>query len=156
MLLNIITAISNLTVLYPLYSSFVHADYLTFIPIIFVGSASFISHLFENHKHGMPGIANVSVNISYFLNRLDVAGVAITISRLLYIYYQKHGTDISTILGNKTLCISLVCSFLLNIISEYDKYNSSLRSTYVITHSLWHISIYIIMGLFMKTFIYIN
>ena len=51
--LNIIVASTNIAALAPIYAS--KNDLLTCFAIILAASASFVSHLFETHKHGMFG-----------------------------------------------------------------------------------------------------
>lgn len=55
-LLNLVVALTNITCFYPIYISLFNEDYLTMCCIIFVSFFSFISHLFENYKHGMTGL----------------------------------------------------------------------------------------------------
>ena len=54
---NIFMALTNFTVVKPLNSSYKKKDYITFIIILYLGLASFISHLIMNDKHGMPGLS---------------------------------------------------------------------------------------------------
>lgn len=75
-MLNYIVALSNLPILCPLKLAIMNGDYWTGASIGFVGSMSFISHLIENHKHGMEGIG-LSKQVSYLLNRFDVLGCVI-------------------------------------------------------------------------------
>lgn len=147
---NFIVAFSNLPVLLPIRESWKQGDTLTATTIGFVGLASFISHLAENHKHGMPGIG-LSKQVSYFLNRLDVLGCFLTGTRLGYLYYMKHGITIYPIAKRDIICASF--AFLLLKISECDKYNSKLKWIYIPLHSLWHISIFMIMNRFVKVYI---
>lgn len=153
---NLIVAISNIPALYPILISFKNKDNITFLCIVYVALASFISHLFENHKHGMHGIGYLNVNqdISYILNRLDVIGCIIVMIRFSYLYYSRYGLLLDPIIENGLYFISLICSFGLNKLSEYDKYNPNLKSTYIVTHSIWHISIFYLMGQFLSKFIY--
>src|SRR3989304_7064998 len=113
MLLNLFVALSNFTCVYPIYTSFKSHDYITTMIISFVSLFSFLSHLFENHKHGMKGIIK-SKKISYILNRLDVLGCIFVIIRFGYLYYIKYGLNFLNI-----IYIKLFLSFVFNIISEY-------------------------------------
>jgi hypothetical protein len=152
--LNWLMALSNLPVIQPIYQTIMARDYWTMLLIIFVGSMSFVSHLVENHKHGMPGIG-FSRLVSYFLNRLDVIGSIWTFGRFLQLYHQKFGMNISGIVQNKMFFISLLISFLFLRVSEYDKYNLELRPMYIVLHCVWHVSIYTIMNYFLREIIYI-
>ena len=134
-ILNIIVAISNLPVIYPILTSINNNDYITASIITFVGLGSSISHLFESHKHGMVGF-NMPVNYSYILNRIDILGVILTSLRLLYLWYNRGFTyDIF----NTNIIIHTLIAFSYSIISEYDKTKYT-RTIYVISHVLWHIS----------------
>ncbi len=87
---NLFVAISNLPAVLPIATSYLRKDHVTTCCITFVAIASAISHLVENHKHGMPGIG-FSKNASYILNRIDVAACVVALSRMSYIYYVKNG-----------------------------------------------------------------
>ena len=56
---NVIVALSNYPAILPINTALDNRDFGTFAVINFVATASFISHLFENHKHGMPGVLNI-------------------------------------------------------------------------------------------------
>ena len=107
----------------------------------FVGSFSFLSHLAENHKHGMPGIG-FSPNVSYILNRFDVLGVVLVALRMIYLYYWKRGISITLFLENPYLTSLLILAVACNLISEHDKYNQELKWRYIVCHSIWHTSIF--------------
>lgn len=148
---NIIVAFSNLPCLLPIYTSIYNNDLFTAIPIVSVSLFSFVSHLIENHKHGMPGIG-LSTKISYFANRLDVISCIAVILRMLFIYYQRYGL----VLHNNCFFLSLLMSFVILQISEYDKYNAKLRNRYIVCHYIWHISIFLLMQYFLENMIYTN
>lgn len=150
---NLLVAVSNFPSIFPMYQAFLRKDYLTTGIISFVAGASFLSHLVENHKHGMPGIG-FSKKISYFLNRLDVIGCFLVGSRFMYMYCQKYGVSFDVINQNKLAFF--ICS-LPRIFwqgSEYDKYNPNLRNTYIILHSIWHLSIFTSMNYVLTNFLY--
>lgn len=152
---NIIVAVSNLPCLYPLYLTYKHNDWLTFGCITFVSVASFVSHLIENHKHGMPGVG-YSRRASYIWNRLDVLGCVLVISRLTMLYYYKYGVNLMTVYNNKLLSTVVLLCFLILRISEYDKYNEQLKSRYMSTRCLWHVGILTCMGTYLSNIIYNN
>ncbi|AVL95183.1 hypothetical protein ma796 [Moumouvirus australiensis] len=141
MLSNIIVGISNLPAYYAIKLSFNNGDYLTSAALSFVFSASFVSHLAENHKHGMSGIG-FSSRTSYILNRFG------------YLYYSKYGTNFNVLVENQTLIYFGLLSFLLLRISEYDKYNPKLKYIYIVSHCLWHISIFTLIYHFLDKIIY--
>lgn len=150
---NIIVAVSNLPALYPIYVSFIHQDYITTACIVFVALASFASHLFENHKHDMPGLG-LSEQASYCLNRMDVLGCALVGSRFFYKYYYKYGFNLDVVVQNKVSIVSCLLPFIFLFISEYDKYNAKLKNKYIITHCIWHVSIFMTMGFVLNKFFY--
>jgi hypothetical protein len=156
-LLNTIVALSNFTVFIPLLIALQNGDLHTYYAVLFVGLASFVSHLFENHKHGMSGIPCLtnSTLFSYVLNRFDVLGCLIVIIRFAYIYYEIYGITIYPLVNNRNnLLIKIGVSFCLNIISEYDKYNPKLKYVYIVTHCIWHVTIFYLMGEFLTELIY--
>ena len=153
MLSNFIVAVSNFPAVYPIYLSFANKDYLTASSICFVAAASFISHLAENHKHGMSGIG-FSRRTSYILNRFDVIGCFIVAARFSYIYYAKYGFFFDIVFKNKFAFVAYCLPFALLMISECDKYNPALKKTYIVAHSTWHIAIFTVIGSFLKNFIY--
>lgn len=158
-ILNLIVASSNIPAVYPLYVSLLHSDYLTFGAIAFVSTFSFLSHLFENHKHGMNGIKFVttSKSFSYILNRLDVLGCILTAMRYIQIIIELDGLFIDKInkifLTQPALLSMMFTGLTLNMVSEHDKYNPKLRTFYVITHSFWHLIAFTSMGVLL-TYIY--
>ena len=150
---NILVALSNAPCLYPLSLSLAKKDYLTACVLAFVSTASFTSHLVENHKHGMPGI-DFSTTVSYYLNRMDVLGCAIVGARLAYLFYNRYGLNYGIMWDNKFAFFMYALPLVLMAISEYDKYNAKLKNMYIVTHSLWHISVFTVIGGFLKNFIY--
>ncbi|AGF84914.1 hypothetical protein QJ854_gp868 [Moumouvirus goulette] len=153
MLANIIVGISNLPAYYAIKLSYINHDYLTCSSLMFVATASVISHIVENHKHGMSGVG-FSKTTSYILNRFDVLGCALNIARFGYLYYSKYGMNFDIFMRNKSYIYFFLVSFLLLRISEYDKYNPELKNIYVVTHCLWHISIFTFIYGFLNKFIY--
>lgn len=89
---NLLVALSNVLCYYPIRTALQNSDYLTASSIIFVSVFSVVSHLVENHKHGMTGIW-LSKEVSYFLNRLDVLSCFIVIIRFGYLFYSKFSID---------------------------------------------------------------
>lgn len=150
---NIIVAISNLPSLYPIYISYMNEDYTTCASMAFVAGASFISHLIENHKHGMPGIG-FSITTSRVANKFDVLGCYGVISRFAYLYYKKYGFDFNVVKKHYPLsCYAILC-FICLYISERDKYNPALKKRYIGAHITWHMGIFTVMGKFLSNLIY--
>ena len=152
-LLNVWMSANNILSIVPIYKSYTKKDYITTGTIGFVSFMSVISHLAENHKHGMLGIG-WRTNTSYILNKLDVAGSIMVIVRFAYLYYNKYGTIIPKV-RHRSICLMSLFAVIFMKISEYDKYNDQLRSMYIIFHSIWHLSIYPIMNKFLTDSIYI-
>lgn len=142
---NVFMALSNIPIIPALLLTYQH-DNITFIALLFVGIASSISHLVENHKHCMKGIG-CSVRTSYVWNRLDVLGCVMVLARMLYLIYVNC-TAFTTAIA--MLFILLVPIYACNIISEYDKYNPQRKRQYILFHSLWHAMIYIWLYGFLK------
>jgi hypothetical protein len=79
-----------------------------------------------------------SKKFSYILNRLDVLGCILCIIRYLWII--KYDT-----LKYKELFLIFV-PLIFSVYSEYDKYNVKRKNKYVISHCLWHLSVFTSMG----------
>lgn len=118
MMENLIVALSNFTCLDPIWKSYDQGDdIITFCSISFVSLASFVSHLFECHKHGMPGISGFlnaypMEEVSYVLNRFDVLGVFLLFGRMLYLWLVS-GLGLSLITNHWGLTFQLLCLFCL-------------------------------------------
>lgn len=153
MLENILVAFSNIPCYFPIRTALQNSDSLTASALIFVSSASFLSHLVENHKHGMPGIG-ISRQVSYILNRFDVLGCIMVGLRFGCLFYSKYGLSIKPLFLNKQLFLFSALSFLFLRISEHDKYNPKLKYLYIPAHCIWHISIFTIMNNFLTDVIY--
>ncbi len=113
---NLLVAVTNFPAIYAINLAIDKRDILTASVITYVASASFLSHLVENHKHGMYGIG-FSPRISYFLNRLDVLGCVFVGLRFSYLYYIKYGLCIGILSKNKYLIFIYFLPFILLKIS---------------------------------------
>lgn len=140
---NIIVAVSNIPALLSISLSLEHNDYITAFSILFVFIGSVVSHLLENHKHGMPGILNVSPTTCYLWCKVDVSGCLIVGSRFIYLLYSKNCIDI--FYNNQYMIYWLITALSFNLISEYDKYNSNRKYIYIPCHIMWHINIFMLM-----------
>lgn len=142
---NLITTLTNLPMLIPIVNAYHHDDILTFCAILYVFTASFVSHLVENHKHGMPGFYPVCTETSYFWNRLDVLGCYIVGARFVFLYLNHNPQITSTDL------MLTVLAFSLNAISEYDKFNPDLKWFPFLTfHPIWHLMAAYLMNRFLN------
>lgn len=147
MLYNIMMAVSNLTCILPIYCCYTHQDYISMCCIGSLSIFSMISHLIENHKHGMMGIPGISKEQSILFNRLDVLFCYIVIFRLLYL------CNYGMLLSQYYFMTIIPCCALM-VISEYDKYNIQLQTRYLITHSIWHFTVFLIMNKFLRLNVY--
>lgn len=148
---NRILAFSNILGLYPLFVSWVSMeDTLTFLCILNVVLASTLSHLFECHKHGMPGYG-LSPRTSYWLNRWDQLGCYIISARFIQLYITEYGLTLYFLFSDYRwiyLNMALIGYVCLRV-SEYDKYNPDRKFIYIVFHLQWHIIIYYMLGLYM-------
>lgn len=138
-MMNLLTTFTNFTVYYPIRYALLKGDFITASIVGLSGGASMISHLFESHKHNMWGFGTDSV-ISYYLNRLDVGMVSLTLLRCFQLWYQS-GLRLSLFQGNHLLIISTICASLCNLISEQDPG----YTFYIPFHCIWHLSIFLIL-----------
>lgn len=76
---------------------------------------------------------------------LDVLGVFMTLLRFLHLYLLKFGFSTRFFSKHYGLVAVLVCSYMFNFVSEYDK-TAETKRFFIITHSIWHISIFILMA----------
>ncbi len=141
---NVIVALSNLSAFRAISLAYEHGDVWTFRALAFVAFFSFVSHLVENHKHGMSGIG-LSQTWSYLLNRMDLLGVFLTAGRFMYLFAQNPSVYINT----PYIWIFALPIWALLAASEYDKYNPELRTQYVILHCAWHCCIFKLMYRFL-------
>src|SRR5437868_14932515 len=147
---NVVTTITNLTCLLPLYLCYINKDYMTLYLITIVSIASLLMHVMENHHHGMPGLLNVSKQTSWMFNQIDISCALVTAAWLLYLYYNKYGLSIV----RQTEVMWLLSPFLFLLLSNYDKYNAAWRTWYIITHSIWHITVFLSIYYYLNHFIY--
>ena len=131
---NLWMALTNLPILAPIHLACKNNDYWSCFVVGFVFVASFVSHLVENHKHGMPGFIKVSERVSYWWNRADVFGCGLVVgwAIVLYVVHRPPITYWDVLVTGVSLVI--------NVVSEYDKYNASLKWVpYMMLHSIWHV-----------------
>jgi energy-converting hydrogenase Eha subunit G len=140
---NWIIALSNLPALAPLYLALVvHRDLLTTLCLALVATASFVSHLLENHKHGMPGAwPGISAASSIAWNRWDRLGVLLCCTRGAWLFWHKPPT--------LWLLASMLAASGLNLLSEWDK-TPETRTFFIVTHSLWHVCIFTCIALYLS------
>lgn len=147
---NIVNAASNLPVVGVIKTSLSNKDYLTFGCALFIGIASPLSHLAENHKHGLAGVLGVSEKTSYLLNRMDVAAALTMFLRSLFIYYNRYGLDPTFFSKHKNFTMLLLIAGGLNLISERIPSVANNKIMYTITHSTWHFMIFSLFEYFLK------
>jgi len=152
---NIVVALTNYPVIYSIDLAFDKMDYLTGIILLNIGSASFLSHLIENHKHGMPGIG-FSSSTSYYLNRWDVISCILVAIRFGYLYWKKYDCNMTTLIKNKSMIFEFVFAMVILHLSECDRYNPKLKYMYIILHGTWHLKIFNLLYHFLDKVIYTN
>ncbi|VBB18245.1 hypothetical protein YASMINEVIRUS_708 [Yasminevirus sp. GU-2018] len=146
MMLNLINAFSNYFVINAVNLCLSRNDYLTSFVLAFVGVASFVSHLVENHKHNLPGVPGSTRTISIVTNKLDVFGCFLVIMRFGLLYYRRYGLDPSLFINIPVLTSITFFALMLNIISERVQYVADSNVLFTIIHSLWHILIFKMLG----------
>jgi hypothetical protein len=138
-------ALSNFMCLYPIIEAWNNDDLITFVLTLNVGLASFFSHLFECHKHGMTGMG-LSKRTSYILNRWDVISAILILLRVVQLILDN--LEIIE-LEEFRVCVGwAVILLVINLISEHD-HSIKTRSTYIITHSIWHLGVFYLLGSFL-------
>ena len=151
---NIVNALSNYPVLNVIHTSLKRQDYVTASIGIFIGIASPLSHIAEKHKHGLPGVFNITKHQSYLLNRLDVLGATMTFARAIYLYYINYGCSLDYFANNPTFTGLLLVAGAMNLISEKIPYIANDHLLYTITHSTWHILIFTLLNTFLINIYY--
>ena len=132
---NIIVASSNAMFLARLSLSFHKGDNVTSVFILGAGTASILYHLFESHKHGMVGFG-CSHSHSRNLLTVDRLGVFFLFARSLFLLPSPFPTRIA---------LEALGAGLFALYSEYDKYNPERQTGYIISHCIWHVSIFYVL-----------
>jgi hypothetical protein len=132
-LANVLVAASNAPALWAVARAR-HTSAPLYAAVAFVAVASFVSHLFESHKHGMRGFGTPPA-LSYALNRADVAGcVAVVLVFAYEIMVTRRVPWPSAALWARLALALLDCA-----VSEYHAHDASLKwRLYVPGHMLWH------------------
>lgn len=140
---NILTASTNIFAVFPLYVSYKYGDYTTTKAIAFAFGTSFVSHLFESHKHGNKGF-NAPKILSKILNITDIIGACTLAFRIFQITKPE-------LLWNPIIQIHIVFALiaaLCALISEWDKTEKT-QKRWVIFHNIWHPGIFLTLGSFL-------
>lgn len=139
---NVVTACTNLAALYPIQKRVQQNDTLTVALLAFAAGASFISHLFESHKHGSIGFGCSQV-ISQYLNYVDRWACVLLVPRVVYV-------ACTSLLAKDVFVLACSAAFFVacNQISECD-HSARTRSRYLFFHNVWHIGIFLILGHFL-------
>lgn len=138
---NWIVASSNAPVIMCIYYAWCNRDFISSMLLAFVGFASFVSHLVENHKHGMPGAIKVSQSASLAWNTLDKIGVFLCVVRGIQLFWNH--------IPSLWLLICMGLSLLLNLISESDK-TPATKTRFIILHCAWHVTIFGCIAIYLK------
>ena len=151
MIFNIILAASNTPCIYPIQLSIIKKYYWTTVVICLVSMTSIIFHLVENPTHGMTGIG-FSAAVSNFFYRLDVSATILTTITFLFMYLAKYGFTFNVLLNNILFLLGIAVSLTFLYISGMGENDPTTRNIYVITHGIWHITIFLLMGKALKIF----
>jgi len=153
--INGIVALSNAPAILALVAAHRTEDLGLFLCLLNVTLASVFSHLFECHKHGMPG-NGLSPRVSYLLNRWDVVGCVLFGFWFIQKYVTYYGMDPSMLFvdGRWMLMLTALIGEVCLRISEYDKYNAARKHTYVVFHCAWHILIFVAIQKYIEALFY--
>lgn len=139
-MMNILVASTSVVSYWPILEAFKANDMITGGIITLAASSSFVSHLFESHKHNMWGFGMPS-KLSYLLNRVDVAGVGAFILRMLWLLYENNFTPRDIFIDNFFIVFQLAMAYYINLMSEKDPG----QQIYVPYHCIWHGWIFMIL-----------
>jgi hypothetical protein len=143
-ILNCVLAFSNITAIYPIRTAFLRKDFLTFLPVLLVSLASFISHIVANHRNGLRGVypSLVSVRQSALLTDIDRVLSIFIFARLLYLLpTKKFNRHQQKSLGPNYIfrvCLLLFFNTLSALLTSHE-----IVYPYVAVHSTWHVFIYL-------------
>lgn len=130
MLENIFMALTNLVGLLVIKEARTTRDQMT---IILPMCASFVYHLIEHHKHGMPGMP--------FLNDYDSHQVFLNLDRIFSFVSVCYFFQFS-LLTNSEILITFGFGLFMMWLSECVYVKSKHQLEYMITHSAWHLLAY--------------
>ena len=147
---NLILSFSNILIVPCLTLTWNVQDYYTFYIALFIGSASFISHLFQNKYNGLWGF-NASVTTFIVLNTLDVIGAWVTVSRVCYLYVNTYGLVFDGFLVDP---VFLGLFFAALCFGMYTSLNRNDEVFFVWLHSMWHILVLVCCMMLYYTFIH--
>ncbi len=138
---NVLVACSNVCALYPISLAYNAGDHVGTFVLSASLVTSFISHLVENHKHGMPGFVRVSNHTSLLWNRADVVCAYGVVLYVGWIYFAKfpYGFYDAKMVH---LAIALACG----AISEWDKSAATKWRVFIPFHCAWHVLIFYLVG----------
>jgi hypothetical protein len=126
---NVLLAISNIPAIETYQLASKHNDHSTARYVALVAFMSFVSHLFQSHKHNQRGFG-CPKHYSIWLNRLDLLGCFLLTCRLLFISRKKN-------LYRPKSFLSLLLCCTWNLVAEKLE-----PDVFAVAHSVWHISIF--------------
>jgi len=135
MLTNTFMALTNLVALPSIIQLFQQTRYVEFFVVFGAAISSFIYHLIEHHKHGMPGIGYFDSRFwhIFFLN-MDRVFAFLTV--IILAYYNPNAITKKRIIF--TGLIALVFMTLSETLYRPVRY----QKQYIILHTIWHIMAY--------------
>jgi hypothetical protein len=142
---NWIAALTNFAAIYPIWITASKGDIISSLFLIHMVVASFVYHLFECHKHGMPG-NGLSPRTSYLLNRWNDLACLLTWLLVIQLYSLYYGKRWMPILSQWIPCSSLAIGLILFRIAEHDKYNPELKTRYIVCRCAWLVADFISIG----------
>lgn len=141
---NIVTAMTNAEAIYPLYVCYKAGDPSMAYLVAVAATASLVSHLFENHKHGMEGFG-FSRRISIATNVVDILASLILIGTVGKMAWNLYLKGDSLFLAKIFACYGVCNVFLL--LNESD-YSASTQRRYLVCHNIWHIGVFTTLRVF--------
>jgi hypothetical protein len=130
---NIFVALTNLYALRSIILSLKQQRYLIYYGLLCSMLSSIMYHLFESNKHNMPGLF---YNPRYEKTLLNIDRFFILFNSVLFFSYFKHAL--------KSAFVKRLIAFaIVNLwISEWHISKDFQKPLFIITHSMWHISVF--------------
>ena len=142
---NWLLALSNAPCLWGMVVAGGVLDHSTALIVLIAGMFSFVFHLGESGRHGLAGCLALEHSEVMYWHSLDLLGVSMVIGRMIYLIgYDQLLPFLSAHIG---LTGSLGLALILNLVSERFPPIAQYPRRYAIVHSLWHVSIFSLLGL---------
>lgn len=129
---NVFLASTNIAALWPIYYMNKN-NYTTCFLICGAACSSFMSHLLQSHKHNMVGFGTPK-ELSRVLSMVDIS---FAVNLALHLFLRMSWNLV------EEFAPWLIVSFACNLISERASLS---KPMFVLFHSMWHISIFFLLG----------